>query len=53
MISSLDALEKEQKDVAGEIDKTSEALKKQNEATRQKEAFEGRIKQFLGLAGAA
>ena len=53
MISSLDKLEKEQKDVAGEINKTSEALKEQNEAAKLKEAFEGRIKQFLGLAGAA
>jgi tRNA U55 pseudouridine synthase TruB len=53
MISSLDRLEKEQKDAAGEIDKTSDALKEQNEAAKQKEAFEGRIKQFLGLAGAA
>jgi chromosome segregation ATPase len=53
MISSLDKLGEEQKSVAGEIDKTSEALKEQNEAAKQKEAFEARIKQFLGLAGAA
>jgi hypothetical protein len=53
MIASLDKLEKEQKGVAGEIDKTSEALREQNEAAKQKEAFEARIKQFLGLAGAA
>ena len=53
MISSLDRLEEEQKGVAGEIDKTTEALKEQTEAAKAKEAFEGKIKQFLGLAGAA
>lgn len=37
----------------GNIDEGTDALEKMTEATAQKEAFENKIKQFLGLSGAA
>ena len=36
-----------------ELDDATESIKAQNEAIAQQEAFETRIKQFLGIAGAA
>lgn len=41
------------KKLGTEVDNSTEALKRQEEAAAQKEAFENKIKQFLGLSGAA
>ena len=41
------------KKLGSEVDNSTEALKRQEEAAAQKEAFENKIKQFLGLSGAA
>jgi chromosome segregation ATPase len=38
--------------VGKEIDTSTEAIERQNEALRNQEAFENRIKQFLGMTGA-
>lgn len=35
------------------LDQATQAIKEQEETVRQQEAFEGKIKQFLGMAGAA
>lgn len=48
----LDDFGKEAASIKGEIDKGTEAIEAQNKALQSQEAFEARIKQFLGLAGA-
>ena len=41
------------RNLSGQVDSSTEALKRQEEVIAQKEAFEAKIKQFLGLSGAA
>ena len=41
------------KETGHEIEKGTENLKEQNEAFSEQQAFENRIKQFLGIRGAA
>ena len=44
---------KECKNIKGNLETGTEALEKMNEAAAQQKAFEDKIKQFLGLSGAA
>ena len=52
MNAGLNAMGTEALQVGKEIDASTEAIERQNEALRNQEAFEGRIKQFLGMTGA-
>ena len=48
----LDSFGKEASSIKEEIDKGTSSIEKQNKALADQEAFENRIKQFLGMAGA-
>ena len=48
----LDNFGKEAASIKKEIDKGTDSIERQNQALRDQEAFESRIKQFLGMAGA-
>jgi uncharacterized protein (DUF3084 family) len=52
MNAGLNAMGAEALQVGKEIDASTEAIERQNEALRNQEAFESRIKQFLGMTGA-
>ena len=52
MNAGLSAMGAEALQVGKEIDASTEVIERQNEALRNQEAFEGRIKQFLGMTGA-
>ena len=52
MNTNLSTMGAEALQVGKEIDTSTEAIERQNEAMRNQEAFEGRIKQFLGMTGA-
>ena len=53
LTKSLSLMGEESKEVGREIDQTTQAIKQQEEAASQRKAFEDKIKQFLGLSGAA
>lgn len=50
---SLDKMGKSAEQVGDALDQTTDSMREQNEASREQDAFEAKIKQFLGLSGAA
>jgi TP901 family phage tail tape measure protein len=52
MNSGLSAMGAEALQVGKEIDAATDSIERQNEALRDQEAFESKIKQFLGMTGA-
>ena len=52
-VGNISKIATENKKVKDKVEETTDALKEQAEVIKQQEAFEGKIKQFLGIQGAA